>query len=266
MRLYAGGQEGSRCSDCDLFGRKSTIPRLVATPSAGVVLTQSNGGGSLIRIVVSTQPGPPVIIIYPWEPNFQWAPTPLSSMPSGTQAKEHPTSDQTLLVLLAQSGDRAALEQLLRDVYSPLRRYITRLVGAALADDILQETSLQIFRKLPFLREPAVFRPWTFRIASRIAFSHLKRARRWQPLDDAPPEHLTTLNSSLDEPPDEGFLTLIDNVSPASRAVLLLRYQHDLTLEETAAILEIPIGTAKSRLHYGVTTLRKYLTSERKPT
>jgi len=37
-------------------------------------------------------------------------------------------------------------------------------------------------------------------------------------------------------------------------------------LEETAAILEIPIGTAKSRLHYGVITLRKYLTAERKPT
>ena len=192
------------------------------------------------------------------------APTPLSSMDTRTQAKEPATPDQTLLVLLAQTGDRTALEQLLRDAYAPLRRYISGLVGTTLADDILQETSLQIFRKLPFLREPAVFRPWTFRIASRIAFSHLKHARRWQPLDDAPPEHLTTFNPSLGEPPDEAFLTLLDRVSPASRAVLLLRYQHDLTLEESAAILEIPIGTAKSRLHYGVTTLRKYLTSERK--
>lgn len=95
-----------------------------------------------------------------------------------------------------------------------------------------------------------IFRPWTFRIASRIAFSHLKHARRWQPLDDAPPEHLAALNPCLGEPPDEAFLTLLDHVSPASRAVLLLRYQHDLKLEESAAILEIPIGTAKSRLHY----------------
>src|SRR5271155_76074 len=126
--------------------------------------------------------------------------------------------DQTLLVLLAQTGDRTALEQLLRDAYAPLRRYITGLAGAGLADDILQETSLQIFRKLPFLREPAVFRPWTFRIASRIAFSHLKRARRWQPLDEAPLEHLTTLNPGLGEPPDEAFFTLLDRVSPASRA------------------------------------------------
>ena len=186
-------------------------------------------------------------------------------MHTPAQSKEGSTPGQTLQVLLAQSGDRTALEQLLRDSYTPLRRYITHLAGADLTDDILQETSLQIFRKLPFLREPAAFRPWTFRIASRTAFSHLKRARRWRPLDDAPPEHLTTLYPSLGEPPDETFLALLDYVSPASRAILLLHYQHDLSLEESAAILAIPIGTAKSRLHYGVTTLRKLLNPERKP-
>lgn len=186
-------------------------------------------------------------------------------MEAGTQAKKLEVTNQTLLVLLAQTGDRGALEQLLHEMYVPLRRYITGLVGADLADDILQETALQIVRKLHFLREPVVFRPWTFRIASRIAFLHLKNAHRWQPLDDAPPEHLTTFDDAFGEPPDESFLALLDHVSPASRAVLLLRYQQDLTLEETAAILDIPIGTAKSRLHYGITTLRKILTSERKP-
>lgn len=124
--------------------------------------------------------------------------------------KDPKTPDQTLLVLLAQTGDRAALEQLLRDTHGPLRRYITRLAGADLADDILQETSIQIFRKLPFLREPAVFRPWTFRIASRIAFSHLKQARRWQPLDAAPSECLTSGNSNLGDPPDDAFLALLE--------------------------------------------------------
>jgi RNA polymerase sigma-70 factor (ECF subfamily) len=182
--------------------------------------------------------------------------------------KEPQTPDQTLLVLLAQTGDRASLEQLLRDIHAPLRRYISGLVGPDFADDVLQETALQIFRKLPFLREPAVFRPWAYRIASRIAFSQLKRARRWEPLDAASPEELAALNTNLAELPglaDEAFLTLLDLVSPSSRAVLLLRYQQDLSLEETAAVLEIPIGTAKSRLHYGVTTLRKLLISERKP-
>ena len=90
-------------------------------------------------------------------------------MHAPSHPKELSPSDQTLLVLLAQAGDRPALEQLLRNSHAPLRRYITRLAGADLADDILQETSIQIFRKLPFLREPAVFPAWALRIASRIA-------------------------------------------------------------------------------------------------
>jgi RNA polymerase sigma-70 factor (ECF subfamily) len=189
----------------------------------------------------------------------------LSIVSTPNHPEEPEPSDQTLLVLLAQAGDRAALEQVLHEIYAPLRSYIGRLAGADLADDILQEASIQIFRKLPFLREPTVFRAWSFRIASRIAFSHLKRARRWLPLDDAPPEQLLAQNPGLGEPPDETFLALLDRLSPASRAVLLLHYQHDLSLEESAAVLEIPLGTVKSRLHYGVTALRKHLTSERKP-
>src|SRR5882724_3318829 len=177
--------------------------------------------------------------------------------------KESHLPDQTLLVLLAQTGDRTALEQLLRNCHAPLRRYITRLAGADLADDILQETSIQIFRKLPFLREPAVFHAWALRIASRIAISHLKRAHRWKPLDS--PLGTFTPDPDLGGPPDAAFFSLLDHVSPASRAVLLLHYQHNLSLEETAAILDIPVGTAKSRLHYGVATLRKHLTFERKP-
>lgn len=177
---------------------------------------------------------------------------------------EPAVSDQTMLVLLAQAGDRAALEELLREAYGPLRRYVTYLAGAEFAEDVLQETSLQIFRKLKHLREPAVFRAWTFRIASRIAFAQLKSARRWSPLEEAPVEQLTTFEDRLGEAPDEAFLEMVERVSPASRAVLLLRYQQDLSVEETAAILEIPVGTAKSRLHYGVTTLRNYLKTERK--
>ena len=101
-------------------------------------------------------------------------------MHAPSHPKDLSPSDQTLLVLLSQAGDRAALEQLLRNSHAPLRRYITRLAGADLADDILQETSIQIFRKLPFLREPSVFHAWALRIASRIAITHLKRAHHWQ--------------------------------------------------------------------------------------
>jgi hypothetical protein len=102
-------------------------------------------------------------------------PTPLSSMHTRTQAKEPAAPDQTLLVLLAQTGDRAALEQLLRDSYAPLRRYVTGLIGATLADDILQETSLQIFRKLPTCASPPSSAPGPSG-SLRVLPSHISNA------------------------------------------------------------------------------------------
>jgi RNA polymerase sigma-70 factor (ECF subfamily) len=52
---------------------------------------------------------------------------------------------------------------------------------------------------------------------------------------------------------------MVDLVSPASRAILLLHYQQNLSLEETAAVLDIPLGTAKSRLSYGLAALRNFM-------
>jgi RNA polymerase sigma-70 factor (ECF subfamily) len=49
---------------------------------------------------------------------------------------------------------------------------------------------------------------------------------------------------------------LLEKVSPASRAVLLLHYHHELTIEEVAAVLELNLGTVKSRLAYGLSCLR----------
>lgn len=98
----------------------------------------------------------------------------------------------------------------------------------------------------------------------RASRSPISNAHTGQPLDDSPLGTFTP-NPDLGGPPDAAFFSLLDHVSPASRAVLLLHYQHDLSLEETAAILDIPVGTAKSRLHYGVATLRKHFTLERKP-
>ncbi len=171
------------------------------------------------------------------------------------------TEGETLLVMRAQCGDLAAFEQLLRNVYGPLRNYVVTLAGESDADDILQEVALKIHRKVRHLREPSVFRAWVYRIATRAAFAHLKRAKRWRALENDPELYrsMAAANSNGSEDFDTGFLRLVDHVSPASRAVLLLHYQQHLSLDETAAILDIPVGTAKSRLAYGVATIRKFV-------
>jgi RNA polymerase sigma-70 factor (ECF subfamily) len=167
---------------------------------------------------------------------------------------------EPVLVGLAQNGDEHALEVLLRRYYRPLRGFITPMVGSSHADDVLQEIALAIFQNLRYLRHPAAFRSWAFRIASRRAFRHLTRETRWKLLENDP-DLISSLPAPepLPETLDPGLLAVIDQVSPASRAVLLLHYQQDLSIEETAMVLDIPVGTAKSRLAYGVSILRKRL-------
>ena len=169
-------------------------------------------------------------------------------------------------VLRAQAGDRVALDELLKLLQEPLFRYIFSLVGThALAEDILQEVFLLIYRKLIWLREPELFRPWAYRIATREAFKHLKRERRWS--DRAVEEEKLT---ELPAPTNAGFAPellrqlpqLVAQISPASRAVIVLHFLHEMPLGEVAAVLGIALGTVKSRLAYGLDSLRKQMKND----
>jgi RNA polymerase sigma-70 factor (ECF subfamily) len=163
-------------------------------------------------------------------------------------------------VLRAQCGDREALELLLRGVQSSLHRYVCSLVGSSEADDVLQDVLVIVCRKLAWLNNPEVFRAWAYRIASRAAFRHLKRQKRWP--EQIPEDFMLEEIPAPDvRPPAELLQHWLDpdSISPASRAVLVLHFQEERSLQEVAAILEIPVGTVKSRLAYGLTALREQL-------
>jgi len=175
---------------------------------------------------------------------------------------------ETRWVLRAQSGDREALDELLKVVQEPLYRYIYRLVGEpTVSEDILQEVFIRIYRKLAWLETAELFRPWAYRIASREAFKRLKKEKLWeeQVRDEA------ILEAIPDEAVEESFAPellehlpeLISRVSPASRAVLILHYLDEMSLAEAAEVLGIALGTAKSRLAYGLETLRRAINEQR---
>jgi RNA polymerase sigma-70 factor, ECF subfamily len=165
------------------------------------------------------------------------------------------------LTLLAQAGDQEALNELFQSVQEPLHRYILSLTNRSpLAEDILQEVFVRMYRKLRWLREPELFRAWAYRIASRETFRHLKRERILTDriLDESVLETLpapTAGTIALDLL--EQLPRLVAELSPASRAVIVLHYVHELSLDEVSAALDIPIGTVKSRLAYGLESLRK---------
>ena len=167
----------------------------------------------------------------------------------------NPDAQQRRLVLRAQSGDREAFDALLRDTAPLLLRYVTRVTGdAALAEDVVQETLVAIVRKIAWLSDPSLFRAWAYRIASREAFRLLKKQRRYV-------EHVGDDAITDDPPADpwqrERLLASLDKLTPASRAVITLHYLDEMPLSEVAAVLDLSIGTVKSRLAYGLAQLRK---------
>jgi RNA polymerase sigma-70 factor (ECF subfamily) len=172
---------------------------------------------------------------------------------------ESGSRDELRLVLLAQTDDRAAVEALFLRVQKNLLHYISGLVGREAAEDVLQDVFVKIWRNLRWLHRPELFRAWAYRIASRAAFEFLKRERRWSERIDAAMciEDLPAADGVAHPELLAGLDSLLDKLSPASRAVLLLHYRHDLPLDDVAGVLDISLGTAKSRLAYGLACLRK---------
>ena len=165
-------------------------------------------------------------------------------------------------VLQAQSGDREALDALLRRIQRPLYGYLARLSDdRALAEDLLQDVFLLVYRKLRWLRDPALFDVWVYRIASREVMRRMTADRRWRYVSDFE----STIEEMAAAPPPETFMPellprlphLVGRLSPASRAVIVLHYLQEKSLSEVADILGISAGTTKSRLAYGLATLRR---------
>jgi RNA polymerase sigma-70 factor, ECF subfamily len=168
---------------------------------------------------------------------------------------------ETWLALRAQAGDREAFDRLFRMLQEPLYRYIFSLVGArAPAEDVLQEVFILIYRKIRWLREPELLRPWVYRIATREAFKHLKRERRWTDKAEDESVLLDLPAPSRDDLAPEMITQLVERLSPASRAVIVLHYLHEMPLAEIAEVMGVAVGTVKSRLAYGLDMMRRQLT------
>lgn len=167
-------------------------------------------------------------------------------------------------VLRAQTGDREAFDELLKAVQGPLYWYLKGIVSdPPIAEDLLQDVLVLIYRKLRWLREPKLFQPWCYRIATREAFKRLARERRWsaqvrdqEVLERVPsPEETAALETDVLEQLEQALHVL----PPASRAVFSLHYLPGMSLQETAAVLGVPTGTVKSRLAYGLAAIRRNL-------
>jgi RNA polymerase sigma factor (sigma-70 family) len=142
----------------------------------------------------------------------------------------------------AQRGDVLALDVLIREI-SP---YVGRICAAiALEDgeDAMQEALIAIARGVKSLREPAVLKAWVRRIAVREAVRVARRRRPSVPVD----KDLAATDISIDASLD--VRSTLASLRPEQRVVLVLRDLDGYSEREVAALLSIPPGTVKSRLH-----------------
>ena len=143
----------------------------------------------------------------------------------------------------------------------PLYEHILTIVrDSDTSKDVLQDTLWKIARKLSSLRDPRWLRAWSYRIATREAVHRTHSEKRWS---EALRGH--ELNLLAAEEPDEAFdpelaaliQSRVNQLSRASQIVLRMHYLEGLTHLEIAEALEVPEGTVKSRLSYGLAALRK---------
>ena len=164
-----------------------------------------------------------------------------------------------VVVARAIAGDRDVLEDILAALQRPLYRYISRLLTQReTAEDALQEVLFRICRKIIWLRDPELVRPWAFRIASRECFRQLRSEKRLGEEDLDLDALETGAGESIPEKWEPRLLNWVDDLPPASRAVIMLHYLEEMSLDEVAGALDISPGTAKSRLAYGLARLRRH--------
>ena len=154
------------------------------------------------------------------------------------------------LIRAAQRGDTVAMNEVL-DALTP---YVGRICGPiALNDgaDAAQEALIAIFRNLHSLQEPAALFGWARAIAVREAVRVARRGRRQHPAE------LTDLPAADDPQLAIDVQHILRRLSPEHRAVLVLRDLEGMDEQAAAAVLEVPSGTAKSRLHRARASFRK---------
>jgi RNA polymerase sigma-70 factor, ECF subfamily len=169
--------------------------------------------------------------------------------------------ESALIAMRWQRGERAAFDEIVRLWERPLFYYLRRLLATeADAWELLQETWLKVFRSLKQLRNPQALPAFLYATARNLAISRL----RTRTLEWAEPDHgaaVTDDGESLLFDNAEHVHHALDQLPVLQREALTLFFLEDLTIEEMAAILDVPVGTVKSRLFYAKQAIKKILSS-----
>lgn len=172
----------------------------------------------------------------------------LRAMKMATPVADRDDVEESGWLARAATGEEPAFRWLLNRHRTAVVRLAAHILGRPdEAEDVAQETFIRAFRGLRSFRGDSPFSTWLLHIAVRVCSE--RRRRKWwdaeTPLDEARPD------PSGADATDTRLLvaSLLDRLSPCSRAVLVLREMDGLEYEEIAQVMNVPVGTVRSRLH-----------------
>ncbi len=170
----------------------------------------------------------------------------------------------TDLVVRAQHGDEEAFAILAVAAGNRLHAVAHRILrDMELAEDATQQALLSVWRDLPQLRDPARFEAWSYRLLVRACYTEGRRTRHWTPNLRLLPTDIQVAADDLSSVVDRDQLERgFRRLSIDHRAVVVLHHYLDLTLDEVAEALGIPVGTVRSRLHHAMRGLRAALDAD----
>ncbi len=172
--------------------------------------------------------------------------------------------EDELLVVRCQLGERAAFDELTRRWHPPLSKYVRRMAGNDdAANDLIQDVWLRALRGIGRLRDGARLCPWLFGIARRVLMDRLRHQYASR-IDDT--FDVAELAGRVDPDDVEQEIAAMEDelarLPVTEREVLTLFYLRELSLAEVSDVLDVPIGTIKSRLFRARQLLRRGLNSE----
>lgn len=141
---------------------------------------------------------------------------------------------------------------------APLFRALALTLGDQdLAAEAVDEAMVHAYQRWRRLSDYANPSGWVYRVGLNWAISRIRRSGRRMPVHEAP--------ATADQPqlPDPRLAAAVASLSPRHRAVVVLRFDLDWSLEQIATALNLPAGTVKSRLHRALNTLRETLEDDR---
>jgi RNA polymerase sigma-70 factor (ECF subfamily) len=168
------------------------------------------------------------------------------------------------LVVQAQRGDVAAFESLIVSNHHRLFRVAQGILrDPYLAEDATQQAFLDIWRDIRRLRDPLRFEAWSYRLLVRVCYAEAKRKRYAVPDTAMLPGVEPVAADAFDAVVDRDQLErAFQHLSVEHRTVIVLHHLLDMTLERTAAVLDIPLGTVHSRVNRAMEALRVAMEAE----